>query len=350
MSSAWFFVVALFSSVVGLQFGCDRIAATNESPRTVLPSVLTDADQQQVRRKAEIAYSSGKFETAIELFSCLIRQSPDDDTNFLWRAQARQRIGLLDDAQADLAEAIRLAPHKSEPRLQRAQLHYARSRVSDALLDCTSAIEMGGSNLAGAYSLRASLQLASGEYERAVEDCDAAIKLDAGFAQAYNNRGLAKQALGDLREAMADFSAALEHHSQLSEAYNNRGALRLQLGQSQEALADLNEAIRLAPLSPSGYDNRSRLLLEQLHDPEQAAKDCTRLIQVVQRESQQRQGSVAGKKTAAIYARRARAHWELQRRADALADCTAAMQIDAGCIPAQELLQELAAQEVETKP
>ncbi len=221
--------------------------------------------------------------------------------------------------------------------------------MPEALLDCTTAIELGGPHLAGAHSLRASLYLAEQDFQRASEDCDAAIRLDPDFAQAYNNRGLARQALGDLTGAIDDFSAALEHHGQLSEAYNNRGALRMQLGQSQEALADLNEAVRLAPLNPVGYDNRSRLLLEQLHEPEQAAKDCTRLIQVVERESRQRQGSVAGKKTAAIYARRAHAQWELEKHADAMADCQAALQIDAGCLSAHELLKELATKEVENK-
>ncbi len=306
-------------------------------------------DPQQIRGQAEIAYTSGKYVQAIELFSSLIRQSPDDDTNFLWRAQARQRLGRLDEAEADLGEAIRLSPSKAEPRLQRAQLRYARSRLPEALLDCTTAIELGGPHLAGAHSLRASLYLAEKDFQRASADCDAAIRLDPDFAQAYNNRGLARQGLGDLSGAIDDFSAALEHHGQLSEAYNNRGALRMQLGQSQEALADLNEAVRLAPLNPVGYDNRSRLLLEQLHEPEQAAQDCTRLIQVVERESRQRQGSVAGKKTAAIYARRALAQWELEKHAAAMADCQAALQIDAGCLPAHELLKQLASQKVEVK-
>ena len=49
-----------------------------------------------------------------------------------------------------------------------------------------------------------------GQYERAIEDCDEAIRLDPLFAHAYQMRGVANQALGNNSAADRDFKEASE--------------------------------------------------------------------------------------------------------------------------------------------
>jgi len=321
---------------------CSRSAEDRATATPPPPPALTAEAIRQLRSEAEIAFTAASFDRAQELFTQLIAAEPNNEQNYLWRAQALQRVGKLNEAEADLNRAVQLAPKKQEPLLHRSRLALAQNQVERALADCSQAIELGGSQTAGALSYRASIYLTARRPEEALADCDSAIRLNPEFAQAYNNRGLARQALRDFAGAIEDYSRAIERHRQLGEAYNNRGALRMQLGHDQEALADLNEAIRLAPLSPNGYDNRSRLLLEQLNDPQGAEKDCTRLIQLVEREAKRTGARATGPKLAVMYARRAQSRFQQQQHASALADCQAALAIDGSCTAARKLLREVA--------
>jgi tetratricopeptide (TPR) repeat protein len=324
-----------FSLLVAL--GCSA-----SKPQTTDNAATLSADaMKKLRAEAEISYSSGEYAEAEEQFTQLIAAAPENKQHYLWRSQTRQRQGKLAEAATDLNAAVRLAPKEQEPILQRSRLAYAQGQVDQALADVGSAIALGGPLTAGAHVMRSGMYLERKDYQACLRDCDAAIAIDPELLTAYNNRGLARQALGNEELAIADFSLAIERHRQYADPYNNRGALYMQLGRTREALADLDEAIRLEPLSPAGYDNRSRLQLEQLHDAAAAEKDCTRLIQVVDREAKQRGDRARGGKTAAIYARRARARSELKQHHKALADCQAALAIDGNCKPAKELLAQL---------
>lgn len=321
---------------------CSQAPAPSKAPQPGRAIALNAEQRKELRREAEIAYSSAKFDRAVELFTQLIAAEPEELNHYLWRAQAYQRWDKPAKAREDFGAAVRMAPMKQEPYLQRSKFAHAQGQLEPALADCARAIELGGPLTAGALVMRAGMHLGRGDAELALADCDRAIQLDPELLTAYNNRGLAHQSLGKNREALADFTFAIEHHRQYADPYNNRGALSMRLGRAQEALADLNEAIRLDPLNPNGYDNRSRLLLEQLHDPAGADKDCTRLLQVVEREAKQRGAKASGRKTAAIYARRALARAELNDASAALADCQAALAIDPQSAPAKELLRQLA--------
>ena len=60
------------------------------------------------------------------------------------------------------------------------------------------------------YFQRANFRLASGKYEKAIEDYNTALRLKPQEAAAYYNRGLAKGDVGRDEEARADWQHALE--------------------------------------------------------------------------------------------------------------------------------------------
>ena len=61
-----------------------------------------------------------------------------------------------------------------------------------------------------AYALnnRASAEIRLEKYDKAVQDCNAAISEDPEYAYAYYNRGIAKEMLRDLDAACADWQKA----------------------------------------------------------------------------------------------------------------------------------------------
>jgi tetratricopeptide (TPR) repeat protein len=90
--------------------------------------------------------------------------------------------------------------------------------------------------------------MAKGEIERAIADCDRALKLDTQNADAWNSRGLARQGKGDLDGALADFDRAIALNPQQAAFYGNRGKAWLLKGEIERALSDLNRALRSKPL------------------------------------------------------------------------------------------------------
>ena len=70
---------------------------------------------------------------------------------------------------------------------------------------CTAMIQSGHEtqqNLAVAFSDRGIAYARKGQYDRAIEDLDQAIRLNPNYAAAFNNRGSAYSAKGDLDRAI----------------------------------------------------------------------------------------------------------------------------------------------------
>ena len=94
-------------------------------------------------------------------------------------------------------------------------------------------------------------KLSSGDYNGALADFDALIRLDPYKDQnAYVARGMAKYMLGDFQGALADFDRAIELGSNRVEAYYNRGAAKYMLGDFEGAEADISKAREQDPALP----------------------------------------------------------------------------------------------------
>ena len=64
--------------------------------------------------------------------------------------------------------------------------------------------------LALAYTNRCAVYHGKGEYDRALTDCNQALKLNPNLALAYGGRGFAYRAKGDKQKAIANFQACLK--------------------------------------------------------------------------------------------------------------------------------------------
>ena len=86
-----------------------------------------------------------------------------------------------------------------------------------------------------------------GQYERAIQEYDEAIRLERDHARAYYHRGLAYEALGKTIEAERDFAKAKELGDDLT--YNDVGC-------SVTILDDFTKAIEVTPLILEGEMSR----------------------------------------------------------------------------------------------
>ena len=115
---------------------------------------------------------------------------------------------------------------------------WCRDHDPDTLIRGCSAIIRSGretpENLARAYFNRGRAWSDRGEYARAMQDFDEAIKLDPNYPDALNSRALAWRGLGQDARAMADFDLAIKLDPEYAIALFNRGLTEQALGAADD--------------------------------------------------------------------------------------------------------------------
>jgi tetratricopeptide (TPR) repeat protein len=139
--------------------------------------------------------------------------------------------------------------------LSRGKLWEARSEFDKAIADYSAAIKLDPTN-EFIYNSRGNAWRSKGEYDKAIADHSEAIRLDPKYALAYNNRGTAWQYKQDEDKALADYNEAIRLDPNDGAAYTNRGFILRDRGEYDGAVADLDNAIRLEPNDAVAYYHR----------------------------------------------------------------------------------------------
>lgn len=100
-----------------------------------------------------------------------------------------------------------------------------------------------GPTFAPAYLRRCRLFYALGRDRSVLEDCAAALRLDAQQAEVYFYQGLARLRLGYSQSAIEAFSQAIAQDPEYGQAYRQRARARWELQERDAALEDLQQAL-----------------------------------------------------------------------------------------------------------
>jgi len=130
-----------------------------------------------------------------------------------------------------------------------------------------------------AYFQRAYAKYYLKDYYGTIEDYSKAIELNPDYAYAYSNRGLAKDKLKDYYGAISDYSRAIELNPDYVNAYYNRGITKDELKDYYGAISDYSKAIELKPDFASAYSNRG-LVKYNLKDYYGAINDYSKAIEL----------------------------------------------------------------------
>ena len=146
-----------------------------------------------------------------------------------------------------------------------------------AIAACTRAIASGrykDQNLAALYKHRCFEYNSKGD-DRAIPDCDEAIRLDPKDVGAYNNRCWAYDNKSDYDRAIPDCNEAIRLDPNYGFAYNNRGNAYYGKKDYDTAILDYTYAIQLDPLNALTYRNRGRAY-EAKKDHDRAIADVSK--------------------------------------------------------------------------
>ena len=155
---------------------------------------------------------------------------------------------------------------------------WAKKDPDRALSDCNEAIRLDPA-YAAAYINRGNVYLNKADFERAFVDFNEAVRIDPKNAWAHTARGDFYKNKGDFEHAMADFSEAIRLDSNYAMAYFFRSDLYKRKDDFDRAIADLNQSIRLDPNNALTYFTRGGVSYIMGDNPG-ALADFTKSIQL----------------------------------------------------------------------
>ena len=136
-----------------------------------------------------------------------------------------------------------------------------RGEYEKALEDLDKAIRFYPNN-AVLRGDRGFVNLRLGKFPEALEDLDESLRLDPNQPLNYANRGVTYHLLGKAEKALEDFNKAIALSPENFEYYNDRAEVYYDLNLLDKAISDLNICIRLNPADAVAYYNRGHLYLK----------------------------------------------------------------------------------------
>jgi tetratricopeptide (TPR) repeat protein len=130
---------------------------------------------------------------------------------------------------------------------------------------CTRLLRQVGDNDAQRAAIlvgRGNAYFASGAFDQALQDYNAAIRMDDRVALYYFNKGAVLSKLGRYRAAIKAYSLSIRENPWDAEAYNNRAWAHMKLGKLAAALNDAERALRLQDDLADAFDTRGHIFLQ----------------------------------------------------------------------------------------
>lgn len=132
---------------------------------------------------------------------------------------------------------------------------------------------------AAAHVARAEAYAKAKDYDRAIAECTAAIRIDPKCGEAYAWRGVCYLQKRVGNKAIADYTLALRHTPNLTWARCDRGEAYRRRGETARALADLEQALREDPSNKQARYNRCIVYLMNLRDYGRVIAESSERIQ-----------------------------------------------------------------------
>lgn len=228
-----------------------------------------------------------QWEQAESIAAQLVRLYPAYAAGYVLRARVNEYRRLTDRVLTDLGIATNLEPDNSEYRFRYALAAYQADRTDIARSEfrmllrqkssATSTIFYRQSPAGGTDRIFTQqsgiedqllhylglIEIKTGNYRRAAELLDSAVRLNAQDADLMAHRGLARERSGDAAGAAADFRRAFQLQPGQATVLQERSAKAEAEGRLDEAEQHLTEAIRLHPRLSDLYGQRGYLRYRQ---------------------------------------------------------------------------------------
>lgn len=179
-----------------------------------------------------------------------------------------------------------------EDYVESAKAKFVTDDMEGAIADLNAAIDANASS--NTYTLRGEAYMQMGNYQKALDDFNAALEIDGVNAVAFYDRSLLNTRLENYEAALADINNALAAQSikpsdvlNLRDLYARRGQLNLWMKNWQGAVADYTNSLARAEggISANAYAERAEAYTA-LGEYENAINDYTSAVRVISEQIQ----------------------------------------------------------------
>lgn len=189
------------------------------------------------------------------------------------------RTKVWKDSMTLWSDTIEKNPDAALPYSNRAVLYMMKNDNEKAIKDLNMAIRIRPKYITPHYN-RGLLLSKTGRYREAVQDFDFVMQNNPrDIISVYIERGNAYMYGGNFQKAIEDFNSALRYDPNLPSAFYSRGMSYHYMGKYTEALNDFNELVRLDPRFAKGYYLRA-MTLYKLKDYPSAMQDAMKASQM----------------------------------------------------------------------
>jgi tetratricopeptide (TPR) repeat protein len=238
-----------------------RLSACNE----LLRQEWSPAELAVIYRNRGHAYSwSGQHDLAVKDYDATLGINPKDAEALYGRGWAFENMQKHDLAVADADSVLAMGEETNKFAINqlRCRALTALARFDEAIDACSQQLRSSASHIF--LVDRAEAYLAAGQYDRAIEDFDAALNDDAGAAFAKLGRGKALFAKKDYAMALEEFAQANKMMKSSSgeswpTALSKHGLANEALGRRSAAIAGFQTALKQWPNLEESKEGLERL-------------------------------------------------------------------------------------------
>ena len=202
------------------------------------------------RQRGLARWSNGQPDLAMSDLDQALKLAPDDIDALMLRAGLRLASHDISAASTDLETVDRLASKEADVRLEIAGL-YSRADMLTAALsqyDLWIAAHPRDADLARAKNGRCWVRaLLGSDLDKALKDCDDALRMIDKSPQFLDSRGLVLLRLGEYDRSIADYDASLNLKPRSAWSLYGRGVARLRKGMAAEGRSDMAAAAAIQP-------------------------------------------------------------------------------------------------------
>jgi tetratricopeptide (TPR) repeat protein len=232
--------------------------ASNADCKTNLDLMAANAKQEN-----DACNASGEPDAVIAACNLLIQRSPTVARYYNARGVAYFAKKDFRNALENFSDAIRLSPQDTVMLTNRCNAYIQVRQFDRAIDDCDDALRAKRDNGAALYA-RGLAKFAKDDAEGALADLNAAMDRNpAQPALVLAYRGAAYLKKGDLTTAEKDLAEALKQSPDSAAAHTYMGGLYVERQQPDKALVELNTALTLNPVLTAARIYRGRAYIQK---------------------------------------------------------------------------------------
>ena len=188
-----------------------------------------------------------------------VRTSPGDPLAHNYLATKYLQARRVDDAIAQLREALRLNPRDAEAHSNLASAFQAQGRLPDAVREARLAVSLKPSDDRVHFNLANALN-AAGASTEAIDEFGRAAALNPDNADAHFNLGVLLGARNQIADAVVHLKRATDLNPRNADAHRNLALALAMTGKLDAGLAEAREAVNLQPAWPAARKTLQDLL------------------------------------------------------------------------------------------